>query len=258
METYFGNAGNHLTAELTTLKTNIAASDLEITPKGFGDLLYVCRDGYSDSMFTGQTIRQIAAHADTALTMGRTIVQVSASQRDTTFRIPLSYLVALDTVIGRINREFRPNITTTTKLDTISTNPLKLKGYKGLYKVSWLMRDSVGPIPLASFEGNSVVEETPAEFRLDQNYPNPFNPQTAVSFELGAVSRVTLKIYDMLGREVTTLFDAEEMEEGLHEVAFDATNFSTGVYFYRLEAKSMNESGQEQSFVSVRKMTLIK
>ncbi|TAK54578.1 MAG: T9SS type A sorting domain-containing protein, partial [Bacteroidetes bacterium] len=258
VETYFGNAGNHLTAELTTLKTNIAASDLEITPKGFGDLLYVCRDGYSDSMFTGQTIRQIVAHADTALTMGRTIVQVSASQRDTTFRIPLSYLVALDTVIGRINREFRPNITATTKLDTISTNPLMLNGYKGLYKVSYLMRDSIAPVPLAHFDGSSVVEEQPVEFRLDQNYPNPFNPQTVIQFELMVPSLVTLKIYNLLGQQVATVLDNQEMEDGMQAIEFDATDYSSGVYFYRLEATGTDANGQEHSFKSVKKMTLIK
>ncbi|TAK57791.1 MAG: T9SS type A sorting domain-containing protein [Bacteroidetes bacterium] len=254
-ETYFGNAGNHLTAELTTLKTNIAASDLEITPKGFGDLLYICRDGYSDSMFTGMTLRQIVSRADTALTMGRKIVQVTASQKDTSYLYPVSYLIALDTVIGRINREFR---LATSKLDTISTKPLKLKGIKGLYKVSYLMRDSIAPPPLARFDMNAVVEEQPAQYRLDQNYPNPFNPQTVIQFELMAPSAVTLKIFNLLGQEVATVFDNQQLDEGVQAIEFDATEFSSGVYFYRLEAKGTDANGQEHSFKSVKKMTLIK
>ncbi|MBI3194511.1 MAG: T9SS type A sorting domain-containing protein, partial [Ignavibacteriae bacterium] len=252
-ETYFGNAGNHLTMELTTLKTNVAASDLGITPQGLGDLIYVCRDTTADSLFVGKSIRTIIALADTALTMGRTIRNVSASQIDTTYRVPVSYLILIDSVIARVNREFRG-----TKVDTISTKPLKIKGIKGLYKVSYLMRDSLAPVPLAHFEPNYATEETPATFKLEQNYPNPFNPMTTIQFELQVPSKVSLTLYNLLGQEVATLLNNVDMEDGVQAIEIDATNFSSGVYFYKLETSGLDEDGLKHSFQNVKKMTLIK
>ncbi len=89
------------------------------------------------------------------------------------------------------------------------------------------------------YPGNITgVEETqliPASFRLDQNYPNPFNPSTAISYQLSAVSHVTLRVYDVLGREVRTLVD-EVKKPGRYEVRFDGSSLSSGVYFYKLQA----------------------
>ncbi|MBS4029512.1 MAG: T9SS type A sorting domain-containing protein, partial [Ignavibacteriales bacterium] len=65
-------------------------------------------------------------------------------------------------------------------------------------------------------------------------YPNPFNPTTAIGFSLLAVSNVTLKVFDILGKEVATLIHSRVMDEGKHEVEFDASNLPSGVYFYRL------------------------
>jgi hypothetical protein len=93
-----------------------------------------------------------------------------------------------------------------------------------------------------------ISKSIPKEFRLEQNYPNPFNPSTAIEFALPKVSKVTLKIYDILGREVTTLLD-EEMQPGEYKVVFEANELASGVYFYRL---------QTQDFVRVKKLMLLK
>jgi len=71
-------------------------------------------------------------------------------------------------------------------------------------------------------------------FQLHQNYPNPFNPVTTISFDVPKQGRVALKIFDMLGRLVTTLIEAP-LEPGHHEIQFDGTKLSSGIYFYRLE-----------------------
>lgn len=74
---------------------------------------------------------------------------------------------------------------------------------------------------------------TPNNFSLKQNYPNPFNPTTAISFQLPVVSFVTLKVFDILGREVATLVN-DKKSAGDYKVEFDASDLSSGVYFYRL------------------------
>ncbi len=85
-------------------------------------------------------------------------------------------------------------------------------------------------------------------YRLDQNYPNPFNPNTIISFELQKAGFVTLKVYDILGKEVAALIDGSK-EAGVHQVNFDASKLSSGVYFYRL---------QSGDFVETKKMMLLR
>ena len=78
-------------------------------------------------------------------------------------------------------------------------------------------------------------------YLLSQNYPNPFNPSTKISWQSPVSGHQTLKIYDVLGNEVATLVD-EYREAGRYELLFDASNLSSGIYFYRLEAGSFVET----------------
>lgn len=87
------------------------------------------------------------------------------------------------------------------------------------------------------------------EFSLSQNYPNPFNPTTNIAFKIGNASNVSLTVYNVLGQKVASLLNNRKMSAGSHMVGFDASNLSSGIYFYRLEAGS---------FVQQRSMTLIK
>jgi hypothetical protein len=93
-----------------------------------------------------------------------------------------------------------------------------------------------------------VNRGVPKVFALDQNYPNPFNPTTVVSFQLPMASEVRLVVYDLLGREVAVVAN-ERRTAGSHEVRFDGSGLSTGVYFYRLTAGKYTET---------RKMILVK
>jgi Secretion system C-terminal sorting domain len=88
----------------------------------------------------------------------------------------------------------------------------------------------------------------PKEFVLLQNYPNPFNPGTVISYLLPENGFVTLKVYDMIGREVKTLVN-DRQTAGTHSVKFNAGNLSSGVYFYRLQAGN---------YVNTKKLMLIK
>jgi hypothetical protein len=81
-------------------------------------------------------------------------------------------------------------------------------------------------------DGNEYGGTT--SFSLSQNYPNPFNPTTAISYQLSAASFVELKIFDILGREIATLVK-EKLSLGLHKTVWNAVNFPSGVYFYRLQ-----------------------
>ncbi|MGO9482615.1 MAG: YCF48-related protein [Candidatus Kryptoniota bacterium] len=93
--------------------------------------------------------------------------------------------------------------------------------------------------------GVTAVRDNPAQmlpnqFVLEQNYPNPFNPSTAISYQFSAVSHVTLKVYDILGRQVATLVNEDE-GAGYHTATFDASRLASGVYFYRLTAPGITQ-----------------
>ncbi|MDY0016450.1 MAG: T9SS type A sorting domain-containing protein [Candidatus Delongbacteria bacterium] len=88
----------------------------------------------------------------------------------------------------------------------------------------------------------------PVNYELKQNYPNPFNPATTISFTLPAKQFVSLKIYDVLGKEIAELA-GREYEKGIHNVPFNADKFVSGVYFYRMQAPG---------FSKMKKMMIIK
>jgi hypothetical protein len=88
-------------------------------------------------------------------------------------------------------------------------------------------------------EGLSV--DLPKQFQLEQNYPNPFNPMTTISFKLPSRSLVTLKVFDLIGREVITIV-SEELSAGNYSRQWNASNMASGIYFYRLQASSFFET----------------
>ncbi|MBI3193157.1 MAG: T9SS type A sorting domain-containing protein, partial [Ignavibacteriae bacterium] len=98
-----------------------------------------------------------------------------------------------------------------------------------------------------------TTRSVPQAFTLHQNYPNPFNPSSTVAFDLPAALEVSLKIYDLLGREVMTVLDNQQYEAGNHEITFNASSFASGVYFYRMQAR-----GETVNYFDVKKMLLVK
>lgn len=101
------------------------------------------------------------------------------------------------------------------------------------------------------YESNPFMIQANAsmmQFALEQNYPNPFNPTTSISYQIAEAGKVLLKVFDVHMREVAILVN-EEQNAGRYSVKFDATDLSSGVYFYRLESGA---------FQQTKRMTLMK
>jgi parallel beta-helix repeat protein len=98
-----------------------------------------------------------------------------------------------------------------------------------------------------------TIEETPTKYALLGNYPNPFNPSTVINYQLKEASLVTLRVYDMLGREVATLVDGMK-EPGYYSVTFDGSRFSSGIYLTRMIVQPQ----EGMPIVQVKKMLLMK
>ena len=95
---------------------------------------------------------------------------------------------------------------------------------------------------------NNISSEMPSEWKLHQNYPNPFNPVTNISIDILKSENVKLIVYDALGRETETLIN-DILSPGKYKVTFNASKYSSGIYFYRIIS---------DSFKDIKKMLLIK
>jgi hypothetical protein len=237
---------NLMIADMLALRVNILASALKITPDGFYNLIY--HDTSSRNPFNGLTVSQIADTGD-AIMMGTYTAGVHTFADTSVFN-------ALHATISAINNSFEGPIDTESFAGT-----LKVKGTKKLADVPFLHANpSAAPMKIvAANYGHELV--TPQEYKLYQNYPNPFNPTTNIDFDLPQMSIVSLKVYNILGQEVATLLDNAQFEEGTQTVEFNASNFASGVYFYRLITSSTTNADGEvvgSQFVKVGKMLLIK
>jgi hypothetical protein len=94
------------------------------------------------------------------------------------------------------------------------------------------------PVGLVHNQGN-----TPSSYRLYQNYPNPFNPVTTIKFDLPKSSNVIIKVYDIMGREVLTMVN-EKLNAGSYSMKWDASVYSSGIYFYRLESEGFSQTNK--------------
>lgn len=131
-------------------------------------------------------------------------------------------------------------------------------GFEGIVDdQSSLSRTQVMNKILQWFDGTLDAENdnlfTVANYKIYQNYPNPFNPSTTIKYEVPHISFVTIKVFDILGREVTTIVN-EEKPSGSHTASFDASSLSSGVYIYRINALSRGKV----LFSQTKTMTLIK
>jgi glucose/arabinose dehydrogenase len=121
-------------------------------------------------------------------------------------------------------------------LITDEPNAISTFGVDTSYNLYYCSYSTSGRIYKLTGPSSSIEQNlTPTTFSLGQNYPNPFNPTTTISFSIGKPSRVSLKVLDVLGREIATIVN-EEMPPGRYAKSFDANSLSSGVYFYKLRA----------------------
>jgi M6 family metalloprotease-like protein len=133
--------------------------------------------------------------------------------------------------------------------NTTNPSPFLMDGSQGglnIYNIG-TYQDSIISFTLGT-PTSIAGTNTNAEYVLNQNYPNPFNPATEISYKIAKRGFVTLKIFDLAGREVSTLVNSVQ-EQGSYKVHFDARALSSGIYFCKLSS---------ESFTSVKKMTLVK
>ena len=125
------------------------------------------------------------------------------------------------------------------------------EGSNGIHNTKYaraLLQSAIAEFTPTAIEPINLVSGMPLTYTLNQNYPNPFNPTTDIKFSIKKSGNVTLKVYDLIGREIHTLVD-KEMSAGVYSAHFDASRFASGVYIYRLVS---NE------FSAFKKMVLIK
>jgi hypothetical protein len=239
---------NCLYGELITLKMNIAASDLGITPDGFPDLLF----DEDENPLSGLQVRDIAAYADSAMTYWR--------------NRPKEQYDNLYATIHEINAAF------TGSIDTICyTDELCLTGIDPDPDMTYLS-EIAGANHMKLLRGgakrhhdnpdNSIsgMSAVPLAFALNQNYPNPFNPSTVISFILPVQSLVTLKIYSIIGQEIAALYEGELLNEGPQSAVFDGSRFASGTYLYKITAQQLDADhhGNLQYVMDTKRMLLVK
>jgi hypothetical protein len=248
---------NSLMANMIALRLNIGASDDGFTTPGLGDLIYSDPTTPTPGI-DGLSLRAIAHLADSVM-MGWLKDSTNSLHKPVKaheFNYAFNYN-QLDSIISMIDSTFEGAV------DTVHfSTVLQYKGTKMLISIPYLHADpnAVTPKvvpPLVNFDA-----EIPMAYKLYQNYPNPFNPTTTIQFDLPEASIVTLKIYNILGQEIATLLDRQQMDLGQSHVQFNASRLASGVYFYRLTTSALTNSDDGsvsgQATVNVKKMLLIK
>ncbi|HMD13973.1 MAG TPA: T9SS type A sorting domain-containing protein, partial [Bacteroidota bacterium] len=173
---------------------------------------------------------------------------------------PSSVFMTLDSAVHMINGAFEGPV------DTVHfATSLVYKGTRKLEGITFLSANPNANAPRIIPAPTGSGQLIPLAYKLEQNYPNPFNPTTTIQFSLMNPSIVTLKIYNILGQEVATLLNNAQLNDGVQSLSWNANNFASGVYFYRLsvEGTTTDDNGNavgtgKTSFQQVKKMLLVK
>ncbi|MCX6133187.1 MAG: T9SS type A sorting domain-containing protein [Ignavibacteriales bacterium] len=214
--------------------------------------------GILTSNYTLGTQVQTPANADAKAGIYNFAISVAATAGGADVRFKLAKADNSYAITGKLTDTNVP--VATTKFNSIAfaiaggqaTTGMKLTDVKIDYV-------DVGTLPLVAPQGAATdVEQNtnviPAEFGLAQNYPNPFNPSTAISYDVAKSARVSIRVYDLLGRVVAQLVDGVQ-SPSRYTIHWNAAGLSSGTYLYRIDAQSQDGSG---TFTSVKKLMLVK
>jgi len=240
---------NELYAQAVALKLNIAGNELgKMGDPGFSQLHW-----NGGGSLQGMTILQVSEKIDTALSHWTTVLPATFTEYyNAAHLINLAFIGPLDTV------------------SFYNPKTLVVRGIHGVSAVAYLAPATDAPVTMnpinvgndaLGFDEEGSVDNTtdnaavPTTATLNQNFPNPFNPSTMISFNLLQPAQVTLKVYNILGQEVSTLLQNEEVMDGTYVIRFDGSGLSSGVYYYVISGQY--DSGTELPR-SVGKMLMIK
>lgn len=144
---------------------------------------------------------------------------------------------------------FKDGKGTTSDITTYTFDDTKLNPGKYFYRLKQI--DFNGNFAYHNLSG-SIEISIPSKFSLSRNYPNPFNPVTKIDYEIPIDCRISIKVFDMAGKEITNLVNGEYIKAGYHTVTFYGADFASGVYFYRIQAEG------KTGYTAVKKMVMIK
>ncbi len=226
---------NKLAGGLAALRMNMALSSYHITQEGFRDLVFN-HPSYPTHVFNGKSMYEIGKYVDTMLTYYKLFYTST----------PTALYDSCSKWLDSINTSFSGTI------GFVTQSPIRLSSVKQLSEVAFLQQPTAKTN--LSFDEYQTFQ-APRQFELMQNYPNPFNPTTTMSFVISQSSLVSLKIYDLLGREIVSLIDNQQFEADEYEMSFDGSSLASGMYFYKLTSTSI-EDGTTLS--EMKRMILIK
>lgn len=190
--------------------------------------------------------------------------------RNLTANYKIQYRLSISSLVGNTSGDNFYDSASTANISVLSRNfvfngtPYQFRGWTGSGNNSYTSPDSTGNDSAVSIVmKNPMIEtarwtgpigiiglgtELPTEYKLYQNFPNPFNPTTNIKFDIIKAGAVRIVIYDLLGREVENLVNMS-MTAGRYQVDFDASNFASGLYFYKITTGD---------FVDIKKMLIVK
>jgi predicted acyl esterase len=162
--------------------------------------------------------------------------------------------------LGNRIRIIITNLDNITNDSFLRTNPYVLPSlkkakniiYMNTYNPTYIQLPLIGFTPI---KVNQIASTVPNKYLLEQNYPNPFNPTTNIKFQIPKNSFVMLKVYNILGKEITTLVK-ENLSAGTYQVRFNGEGLSSGIYFYKLEVA--DPTGRAENFRDIKRIVLIK
>ena len=140
--------------------------------------------------------------------------------------------------------------------DGLATVPVSATSGAATVTASVGLINDVATVTIPPPTSVEILTSLPGDFSLEQNYPNPFNPSTSIRFSVPARSHVRLSIYSLIGKEIEALV-SREFDPGLYETRFDAGSLASGVYFYRLETRPLDDQSGVSKILT-RKMLLLK